>query len=116
MDAMWKSLLTQASDAMPDFNDYLLTKFRKEKISNIKVYLDTLFRESVKRFDGRLQYHGYTVLTPDEQLQYIRQNKILKKKEQRAANAEPIVVQFTVDPDQLKKLIKEAVMEAFEDL
>lgn len=79
---MWKNLLVQASDAMPDFNDYLLTKFRKEKISNIKVYLDTLFRESVKRFDGRLQYHGYTVLTPDEQLQYIRQNKILKKKVQ----------------------------------
>ena len=43
-------------------------------------------------------------------------DKILKKKEQRSANAEPIVVQLTVDPNQIKKIIKEAVMEAFEEL
>lgn len=79
---MWKELLVKASNLMPDFNDYLLTKFRRDKISNIKNYLDTLFRESVMRFDGRLTYHGYTVLSPDEQLQYIRTNKILRKKVQ----------------------------------
>lgn len=79
---MWESLLVKCSNLLPNFNDFLLRDFRRNKIRNIKSYLDVLFRESVKRFDGRLKYNGYTVLTPDEQLAYIRTNKILKKKVQ----------------------------------
>ena len=79
---MWKNILTKASNILPDFNDYLLTEFRQEKIQQIKTFLDSLFAESVKKFDGRLTYQGYKVLTPEEQIQYIRNNKIIKKKVQ----------------------------------
>lgn len=79
---MWQTILEEASNLLPDFNSYLLKDFKRDKINQIKYYLDDLFRESVKKFDGRLKYTGFKVLTPDEQIQYIRNNKIIKKKVQ----------------------------------
>lgn len=81
MDPIWKRLLANASDLLPDFNDFLLLEFRNNKINQIRNYLDALFRESVKLFpDGRLKYNGWQELTPDERLEYIRTNKILNKR------------------------------------
>ena len=77
---IWKKCLTDASHALPDFNDDLLLKFRKRKISEIIDYLDILFKESVKLFDNKLKYVGYKVLSPDERIAYIKSNQILKKK------------------------------------
>jgi len=79
---MWANILTKASNLLPDFNTYLINEFRKDKIEKIKFFLDQLFAESVRKFDGRLSYLGYKVLTPQEQIQYIRNNKIIHKKVQ----------------------------------
>lgn len=79
---MWEQILVTSSNLLEDFNDHLLLDFRKQKIGQIKLYLDELFRESVKKLGNRLAYTGYRVLTPDEVIQYIRTNKILQKKVQ----------------------------------
>ena len=80
MHTLWKRILTETSELLPDFNDYLLLEFRKEKIGQIRNYLDTLFQEIVKVFNGRLVYLGWEEMTPDERLEYIKTNKIINKR------------------------------------
>ena len=77
---MWKQILTAGSNLLPDFNDYLLRDFRKEKIGQIKYYLDDLFKESAKKLPPQVRYIGFKVLTPEEIIQCIRVNKILRKR------------------------------------
>lgn len=79
MDALWKQLLTEGSNMLPDFNDYLLLDFRKEKIEQIKYYLDDLFKESAKKLPPQVRYVGFKTLTPEECIQCTRVNKILRK-------------------------------------
>ncbi len=80
MHVLWKKLLTDASNLLPDFNDDLLLEFRKRKIYEIRHHLDAVFSESVKLFDGRLKYQGWTEITPEERLEYIKNNQITRKK------------------------------------
>lgn len=75
-----RNVLIGASDLLPDFNDDFLLHFRENSIKKIPDYLDVMFQESVKLFKGRLRYIGYQRLTPDERIEYIRNNTILKKK------------------------------------
>ncbi len=74
-----EQILKAASDLHPDFNDYLLLKFRPDKISEIVTYLDAHFKESVKIFNGQLKYVGYEELNPLERLEYIKSNPIYQR-------------------------------------
>ena len=82
MKPIWKKILTDASNLLPDFNDDLLLDFRVRKINQIRNYLNDLFTESVKTstFVGKLKYIGWQELTPEERIEYINTNKILKRK------------------------------------
>lgn len=80
METIMRDLLVGASALLPDFNDKLLLQFRDNKLKSIKRYLNDLFIESVKLFDGELRYVGYAELTPDERIEYIKNNTILKHK------------------------------------
>ena len=80
MQDIWKKLLAGASDLLPNFNDELLLNFRQRKIHQIRNYLNDLFSESVKMFDGRLKYIGWRELSPDERIEYIKNNAITKNK------------------------------------
>lgn len=79
-DPVLRHVLVKASDLLPDFNDDFLLKFRERSIRKIPEYLDVMFSESTKLFNGRLKYVGYERLTPDERIDYIKNNHILKKK------------------------------------
>lgn len=83
---MWNDLLGDYSSKLPEFNHYLLRKFREEKINGIANYLDSLFRQSIVILDNhldegkpRLEYVGYTELTPEERIEYMK-NKAFGKK------------------------------------
>lgn len=80
MHSLWKKLLSNASDLLPDFNDDLLLNFRARKISLIKNYLNDLFQESVKMLNGKLKYLGWQEMSPDECIEYIRENPVTKKR------------------------------------
>ena len=80
MQDIWKRLLAGASDLLPNFNDDLLLDFRPRKIHQIRNYLNDLFSESVKMFDGRLKYIGWRELSPDERIEYIKNNVITRKR------------------------------------
>lgn len=69
----------EIGDALPNFNDELLLRFRETKISQIDDYLDSIFKESMKLFGGRLVYVGYTTLGPEERMEYILSNPIINK-------------------------------------
>ena len=80
MNRDWRKLLKDGSDLLPDFNHYLLKDFREGKMNEIVGYLCSLFTESVRLFDGKLKFVGCEELSPDEHVEYIKVNPILKRK------------------------------------
>lgn len=80
MNRVWSKILTDSSKLLPDFNTYLLDEFRSGKMKEIVNYLCVLFSESIKLFDGKLRFVGCNELTPDEYVEYIKNNSILRKK------------------------------------
>ena len=79
MQGIWKSLLKEGSDLLPDFNDYLLLEFRKNKLAQIPEYMSNLFAEAAKVFEGKLEYVGYRELTPDERIEYLKERRIMTR-------------------------------------
>lgn len=77
---MWGKLLKNASAELPPFNDYLLIGFRKQKIEEIKDYLNTVFGEMPMLFENGqiVRYIGYESLSPIEHVAYIKNRKIAK--------------------------------------
>lgn len=76
---MWSHVLNHMGNRVPRFNDYLLTQYRKEKIEQIPAYLDMMFKQSMKTIASKygeaakiFKYVGYTALTPEERLDYLR--------------------------------------------
>lgn len=79
MHPAWHRVIKTAVDLLPDFNDDLLIHFRDRKISQIKQYLDTVFKESIKIFaNSDFKYIGYTVLSPEDRIATLIQNPIFK--------------------------------------
>lgn len=83
---MWNDLIGKASDAVPQFNKRLLLGFREDKIKQIPEYLDDLFNQAITTLDNhldrtnvperdRLRYVGYSELTPEELIDFLRQSK-----------------------------------------
>jgi len=91
---MWKRLLGSVSDKMPDFNHDLLLEFRKQKIADIPVYLDTMYKQSMVMLEAglaktdigggakdrpMLKYLGYRDVTPEERVAYLRRSQSYEK-------------------------------------
>ena len=75
----WRDVVQRCSDMTPPFNDDLLLRFRRKKVDEAKDFLDTVFRHNFKLFEGKLDYIGYDVCDPDEQIEYIKNAKILRR-------------------------------------
>lgn len=80
MNRIWHKVLVGGSKLLPDFNNYLLKDFREDKMNEIVDYLCTLFTESVRLFDGVLKFVGCEALTPEEHIEYVKVNPILRRK------------------------------------
>lgn len=52
----------------PPFNDYMLKRYRKEKVDESTNYLDTVFKQAVKLLNGEITYLGYTILAPEHRI------------------------------------------------
>jgi hypothetical protein len=73
----WKQMFKQCSSKLPDFNDFLLTDFRKNNIDNSPNFLDTIFQEANKLFGDKITFHGHELLSPDDRLKYLASIKFL---------------------------------------
>ena len=78
--ALLKKIAVTASDLMPDFNDELIMRFRQRTIKKIPQYIDMMLGEQARMIDNLVKYTGYRLLSPDERIDYIKKNNILKKK------------------------------------
>lgn len=75
-----KKIATTASNLMPDFNDELIMRFRQRTIRKIPQYIDMMLREQVKMLKQPVKYTGYRLLSPEERIDYIRNNNIYNKR------------------------------------
>lgn len=64
-------ILGRVKTALPQFNHETLREFRKDQVNSVPEYMDTVYKEVVKLFDGQIEYKGYRVLSPHERLKYI---------------------------------------------
>ena len=67
---LWKFVMSQAGEALPALNDYLISDFREDNINKIPEYLDMVFNECILLLGDQLEYLGHTELTPSETLEY----------------------------------------------
>jgi len=78
---MWNSVIKKTVNSLPKFNDDLIVDFRERKIKEIDQYLDSVFKEIVKMFNGAMVYVSPPVtLSPREHINLISTDKILKDK------------------------------------
>lgn len=65
-----REMVQKIGDDLPQFNDYLLRQFRKQKIDEMVTYLDLHFRNVVKPLFQEVEYVGYKILSPVEEAQW----------------------------------------------
>jgi len=71
---MWDKIVHEVNEEVPPFNDYLLLKFRSEKLKQIPEYFSMMLAEGSKLLPG-VKYLGYTELSPEEYLQKMLSEK-----------------------------------------
>jgi len=110
---MWSHLLEQLGDKVPRFNDYLLSRYREEKIEQIPAYLDRLFKQSMKTLESKFgdaakifKYVDYVELTPEERLEYLRKEvKYNRKFDIRVSNVRTIRYDFTFSDEKISMYV-----------
>lgn len=74
----WDSAIGELKDKLPKFNDYLLRGYRQDQVDRFPDFMDVVFKEAVRLFEGKLQYLGYRTLNPKEIIDYISGNRLIK--------------------------------------
>ena len=74
----WKLIITEYAEKLPQYNDYLISEFRKDNIAQIPEYLNMIFHECEVLLNNKISYLGYTELSPKEMLVYLN-NSIYTK-------------------------------------
>ena len=75
---MWNYIMGECQKELPKFNDYLIYGHRRDKLEKIGDYLDSAFKQSMQFFGNQLTYVGYRELSPEERIEYIVSNPILR--------------------------------------
>ena len=73
----WDQIIGNVSEQLPHFNDYLLKEFRKEQVDSFPEYVSGIFKEAIQLFKGELEYLGYKTLSPEKELEFIANNKLM---------------------------------------
>ena len=74
----WNDCIGEVKDLLPRFNDYLLSGYKKDQVDRFPEFIDVVFKEAVKLFDGTLKYHGYSILSPERRIIYSVENGLIK--------------------------------------
>lgn len=81
----WDRVITAVADRLPDFNNELLIGYKKRNIDNCKNYLEEVIVAVVNHINEsvhnlHVDYVGYEVKSPIEQLRYVALQTITKGK------------------------------------
>lgn len=74
----WDNMFESVKDELPKFNDNLLKGFRTQQVNRCAEFMDTVYKEAVKLFNGTLEYKGYRILSPEERVAYNLNNAMIK--------------------------------------
>ena len=66
----WDMTFEAVKEELPKFNNYVLKDFRKQQVNRCVEFMDTVYKEAVKLFQGALEYKGYRILSPEERVAY----------------------------------------------
>lgn len=96
---MWNDIIGEVSDNLPPFNDYLFLRYREEKMDEVVVNIDHVFKESMELFKtttgkSDVRYLGYTELTPDQRAEHIANEQYRRVVEIKRSSARVIKFDF----------------------
>lgn len=74
----WNEAIGEVSNRLPKFNDYVLKDYRKEQVARFPEFINVVFQEAVKLFNGDLKYLGYRTLSPERRIAYSVENGLIK--------------------------------------
>ena len=93
-----KDILAAVTASIPRYNDYLLRTFMAEQIAGAAGFIDTMFGEAVKLFDGHITYLGHRVMTPERRAEYeLRPRSSYRAKQQggcRVTTSDLLLVEY----------------------
>jgi hypothetical protein len=61
-------IIRQVNANLPDFNRTLLIDYREKEVSNTEIFVETVFKEALKLFNGQIKYLGYRICSLEERL------------------------------------------------
>lgn len=94
----WNKALGALKNELPHFNDYLLKGYRREQVARYPDFMSTVFKEAIKLFHGRLKYHGYQILPPEQVVDFYQSYYLFKGK-YNIQQSETSLVKFLFDFD-----------------
>ena len=107
---MWDKIIGDVTNNLPPFNDFLLKKYRDEKMGEIVENVDAVFKESMhlfKRGNSEVSYLGYEELSPKERAEYHVNNKIRRCVEIKKNSARLIRCNFEFSGEKVAPVVTE---------
>ena len=74
----WDSSIGKLTTKLPQFNDYLLRGYRQDQINRFPDFVETIFKEAVQLFNGKLSYLGCKIMNPEMVIEYSVTNPLVK--------------------------------------
>jgi len=65
-----KKIMNTLEPKLPRYNEFLLRGFMIQQIEGAAEFIDTMFKEAIKLFDGRIEYRGYRTMSPENRANY----------------------------------------------
>ena len=66
---MLDDVLKQVSDELPEFNHFLIKTYRERQIDACMDFMKMTFKEAARLFNGKVEFKGARVLSPEERIQ-----------------------------------------------
>ena len=63
-------IIAAVDEAIPRFNEHLLTDYPNDQVNSIADFLSMAFEEAMKFLRNLVTYEGYTILSPEERVQF----------------------------------------------
>ena len=95
----WDTAVEKLNGCLPQFNDYTLKGYASEQVKRIPEYVSSIFKEAILLFKGELKYHGYKVLSPEKEIEFIAADKKMIRGHYNILRSEWNLYEYTFEFD-----------------